>query len=268
MKNTKIDWAGSTWNPVTGCKNDCPYCYARRIAERFGGYTSGMTFENVGEPESPLWVIYEPVTKTTGRGNEQTAPYPFDFAPTLHKYRLDIPKTWKEPATIFVCSMGELFGDWVPLEWIQEVFQSCQQAPQHKYLFLTKNPERYLQLGKDGLLPSQDNFWYGTTITKAKQPFFFSRSHNTFVSVEPMQEDFGEGAFDGTTLGWVIVGAETGKRTGKILPEKSWIDNLYNECRKSGIPIFMKESVEKLMGEDFRREFPWDPKESEGRINE
>lgn len=34
---TKIDWCDSTWNPVTGCLHGCEYCYARRIAERFGG---------------------------------------------------------------------------------------------------------------------------------------------------------------------------------------------------------------------------------------
>ena len=33
---TKIDWCDATWNPVTGCLHDCEYCYARRIAERFG----------------------------------------------------------------------------------------------------------------------------------------------------------------------------------------------------------------------------------------
>ena len=33
---TKIDWCDSTWNPVTGCLHGCEYCYARRIAERFG----------------------------------------------------------------------------------------------------------------------------------------------------------------------------------------------------------------------------------------
>lgn len=37
---TKIDWCDSTWNPVTGCLRGCAYCYARRIAERFGGYPS------------------------------------------------------------------------------------------------------------------------------------------------------------------------------------------------------------------------------------
>ena len=39
-KKTKIDWCDSTWNPVTGCLHGCAYCYARRIAERFGGYPS------------------------------------------------------------------------------------------------------------------------------------------------------------------------------------------------------------------------------------
>lgn len=38
MKKTKIDWADSTWNPVTGCLHGCDYCYARKIANRFGRY--------------------------------------------------------------------------------------------------------------------------------------------------------------------------------------------------------------------------------------
>lgn len=37
MNRTKIEWATMTWNPVTGCKHGCEYCYARRIARRFGG---------------------------------------------------------------------------------------------------------------------------------------------------------------------------------------------------------------------------------------
>lgn len=36
MNKTKIEWATYTWNPVTGCLHDCEYCYARRIANRFG----------------------------------------------------------------------------------------------------------------------------------------------------------------------------------------------------------------------------------------
>ena len=37
MKKTRIEWADSTWNPVTGCYHDCPYCYAERTARRFSG---------------------------------------------------------------------------------------------------------------------------------------------------------------------------------------------------------------------------------------
>ena len=37
MQATKIEWCNSTWNPVTGCLQGCHYCYAKRIAERFGG---------------------------------------------------------------------------------------------------------------------------------------------------------------------------------------------------------------------------------------
>ena len=37
MEKTKIEWCDSSWNPVTGCLHTCPYCYARAIANRFGG---------------------------------------------------------------------------------------------------------------------------------------------------------------------------------------------------------------------------------------
>ena len=36
MHRTKIDWADFTWNPVWGCLNSCPYCYARATANRWG----------------------------------------------------------------------------------------------------------------------------------------------------------------------------------------------------------------------------------------
>jgi len=35
QKNDDIEWAKYSWNPVTGCLHNCPYCYARDIAERF-----------------------------------------------------------------------------------------------------------------------------------------------------------------------------------------------------------------------------------------
>lgn len=48
MNNTKIDWATRSWNPVTGCLHGCPYCYARKIAERFGTLFKGPQPEDEG----------------------------------------------------------------------------------------------------------------------------------------------------------------------------------------------------------------------------
>ena len=45
-QNTKIDWCDATWNPVTGCYHRCEYCYARRIAERFGCATIAIYDED------------------------------------------------------------------------------------------------------------------------------------------------------------------------------------------------------------------------------
>ena len=103
MKKTKIDWADSTWNPVTGCLHGCEYCYARKIAERFKG---GCEFVAHGTPEPLTWVVDDPGKRENG----QKAVYPFGFDPTFHRYKLDEPKRWTKPRTIFVCSMADLFG--------------------------------------------------------------------------------------------------------------------------------------------------------------
>ena len=246
---TKIDWCDASWNPVTGCLHGCEYCYARRIAERFGS--------NLMPIFTKYPVLDEPV-RNIGIDAGKIQPYPFDFTPTFHRYRLEEPARWTRPRNIFVCSMADLFGEWVPDEWIAEVFKACDAAPWHRYLFLTKNPTRYCKIAYDGWLPDAKNFWYGSTITRKGESFFAGSVHwNAFVSIEPLLEplDVGIGSFGGAK--WVIVGAETGNRKGKVVPEKSWIDNISNACAELGKPFFMKESLRAIMTDDFRQQFPW-----------
>lgn len=58
---------------------------------------------------------------------------------------------------------------------------------------------------------------------------------------------------------WMIIGAETGNRKGKVFPEKSWIEPLVEHCDKYNVPIFMKDSLVPIMGEkNMRRQFPWE----------
>ena len=155
--------------------------------------------------------------------------------------------------------MADLFGDWVPDEWIAEVFKACEAAPQHRYLFLTKNPTRYCKIAYDGWLPDAKNFWYGSTITRKGESFFAGGVHwNAFVSIEPLLEplDVGIGSFGGAK--WVIVGAETGNRKGKIIPKREWVENIVEAAQITKMKVFMKESLRELMGADFRQELPWE----------
>lgn len=286
---TKIDWCDATWNPVTGCLHGCEYCYARRIAERFGGASETHNNECCHECQ---WI-----TEGTGEIHDlddpiydfdkgRNAPYPFDFDPTFHRYKLDEPQRWKQPRNIFVCSMADLFGDWVPDEWIAEVFEACKAAPQHRYLFLTKNPGRYCDLERAGIMPKGNNFWFGATFDHSNwlghdgpheipgRPTTFALhgkmvhdvgdfyypnypEKNRFVSFEPLLYDIG--AHIGSTgAQWHIIGAETGNRKWKVATQREWVEHIVEYSDKSHIPVFMKESLREIMGADFRQEFPWE----------
>lgn len=242
MNRTKIEWCEMTWNPVTGCLRKCPYCYAATMARRFE--PADVRTAREAEPVRPL-ELHAPETRSNN------GPFPFGFEPTFHKYRLDEPQRDKHPRMIFVCSMGDLFGPWVPDEWIHAVFDACEAAPWHLYMFLTKYPERYSKLYKAGRLPKKENWWYGSTITDSEgRRFPGTISLNTFLSIEPLHEYLGVGlgSFGGDK--WIIVGAETGNRKGKIIPEKAWVDNIVQAARITRAAVFMKDSLLPIMGKD------------------
>lgn len=265
---TKIDWCDSTWNPVTGCLHGCEYCYARRIAERFRAreiydpecqcqrnlIERGM-LKGIGKP---LELNY-PWEQKNKDGSITNASYPFGFKPTFHRYKLDEPRRWKKPRTIFVCSMADLFGEWVPDEWIEQVFEACEAAPQHRYLFLTKNPARLCKMASAGILPYHDNWWFGSTLdSKNAKRFQGGFMYHTFLSIEPLTEHMHVGLGSFRSDEWVIIGAETGNRKGKIIPKREWVENIVETAQITGMKVFMKESLRGLMGVDFRQEFPWE----------
>src|SRR5699024_1868703 len=128
-------------------------------------------------------------------------PYPFGFAPTFYRYRLDEPQKIKKPSKIFVCSMADLFGEWVPDEWIQNVLKNVIECPQHKFLFLTKNRNRYyscefpnnewiggtaVNKPDEKAMPIEGGFRVTTAHLVADTMSFFER---TFLSIEPLLND-------------------------------------------------------------------------------
>lgn len=260
MNKTKIDWADMTWNPVTGCLNQCPYCYARQIAERFG-----LAFApKLGDPgldgckyDSRAGIDTILSLNAPYRIAGQIQPYPMAFMPTFHRYRLAEPVKIKKPQNIFVCSMADLFGDWVPLSWMCETFDACKAAPWHRYLFLTKNPHRYFISQSRGRLPYE--FWYGTTVTTGKGEYFSHSEYRSFLSIEPIVCPVNIDRRPQQVLpDWLIVGAETGNRKGKVIPKREWIDDILAACVRANVPIFMKESLRAIMGEDFIQMYPWE----------
>lgn len=315
MQKSKIDWCDMSWNPITGCLHGCDYCYAKRIARRFCnnefGKNDGLlapcdgNCKDCSEMNGLEFVGDKIRIARKGEG-----PYPYGFFPTFHKYRLDELKKIKKPRKIFIGSMTDLFGEWVPNDWIDQVFQACFNADRHAYMFLTKNPGRYDSIidyisGEErGFEPELwNNFWFGTTVTcqndvkEINDLLKFKEGHK-FISVEPLfgeinlsrylkwpickywnpggnPREYGQYHWEKQKLvwsgwhglDWVIVGAETGRRSGKVTPKKEWILNLKEQCRKSGTPIFMKRGekqkdgtyfMENLMGEDFIQEYPWE----------
>lgn len=217
--NEMVDWAKWTWNPVTGCKHDCIYCYARDIAVRF---------------------------------------YPEKFEPTYRPERLSAPRNTVPPPyadkspdpvertawrNVFVCSMADLFGRWVPDEWIDGVFGACRRSPQWNYLFLTKFPNRYVDL------EFPPNSWVGTSVDEQKRVANAEKSFASlsapvkWLSVEPMREPI---RFKKLSMfDWVVIGGQS-RSSGapEFFPDFHWVNDLIARAHDSGCKVYCKPNAD------------------------
>jgi len=264
IHKTKIEWCDATWNPISGCLGPggggpCGYCYAKQLARRFGPHPSewpepGASKEASHDPR--CFVAERPTVLRDADGNRiRSTAWPRGFAPTLHAYALGYPQAAKRPRSIFVGSMADMFGDWVPDEWLAAVFRECLKAPQHVYLFLTKNPARYVRLAESGLLPEGDNYWYGTTLTGSGGECLKYTGERSFISIEPLLGEFRAADMWGK-VGWAIVGAESGPGAGKHKPKQEWILQIVYNCRYSQTPVFLKDSLAPYWHGELPQEYP------------
>lgn len=224
QESKDIEWAQFSWNPVTGCLHNCSYCYARDIANM-------KRMEKV---------------------------YPNGFAPSFRSNSLNAPRNTKVPneskadaryRNVFTCSMADLFGRWVPKEWIDAVMKSVHENKQWDFLFLTKFPQRLSEIE----IP--ENAWMGTTVdlqarvANAEKAFEKVQCRVKWLSVEPMIEPLKFSSLE--MFDWVVIGGaspaegtknENGENQ-KWEPPYRWIDSLVRQCDDAKVPIYMKSNL-------------------------
>lgn len=206
-----IEWTESTWNPVTGCtkvSQGCKHCYAERMAERL---------------------------RAMGQAN-----YRNGFELTLQPQMLELPLRWRQPQTIFVNSMSDLFHEGVPLEYIKRVFDVMRQAHWHRFQVLTKRAARMASL--DPFLDWPSNVWMGVSVESSDhldriEDLRRTRAEVKFLSLEPLLGPLPD--LDLHDIHWVIVGGESGPGARPIA--ERWVLTVRDRCRESGVAFFFKQ---------------------------
>jgi protein gp37 len=211
MRYTEIEWADESWNPVHGCdpvSPGCDNCYAKRIAEKKAG-THGYPCRE------PFKVI-------------------------LDRKQLENPPSGKAHRFVFIPSMGDLFHEEVPIDYIEEVFSVIRETPQFTYTVLTKRSERMLEVSNEIDWPF--NAWAGVTVENAN---YINRMDHLramdvslkFVSFEPLLGPIPSMNLD--DIGWAIVGGESGHGFRRM--NEAWAANIRDQCVRLGIPFYFKQ---------------------------
>jgi len=219
MAESSIEWTEVTWNPTTGCDRTspgCDNCYAQTLAKRLKAMGQAK-YQRDGDP------------RTSGPG----------FGLTLHEDVISHPYRWRNPRTVFVNSMSDLFHDDVPVEFIQRVFDVMVDTPHHTYQVLTKRSKRLARIAER--LPWPDNVWMGVSVES--QRYAFRADHLRavpaavrFLSVEPLLGPV-DVELDG--IDWVIAGGESGHRARPVEP--SWIESIRDQCDSTSTAFFFKQ---------------------------
>jgi len=245
MGKSKIEWTDRVLNVATGCtpvSEGCEHCYARRYGERFW---KERKFSHV----------------------------------MTHPDRLLEPERLAKPQTIFLSSLGDLFHEMVPYDFLRLVLYMVFKNREHKFIMLTKRPQRMADAIKHFVLNDCKSYQWppknlAIGITAENQaraneriPLLLSIPAKwRFVSIEPMLGPvnisawlcLGKGCEDfGLCLGkqkehclfndepyeglldWVIVGGESGPDARFMHPD--WVRSIRNQCTNYCTPFFFKQ---------------------------
>lgn len=228
-KDTKINWADSTFNPWIGCTKigpGCDNCYAKADFED----RRQRVVWGAGNPRSRTKTWGDPV-----RWNSQHAAF---FAKHGRRRR------------VFCASLADVFDNEVPNEWRTDLWDLIRATPNLDWLLVTK------RIGNAyGMLPLYFNaeryphVWLGITVTSQEEAdrdipkLLGINSGIKFLSMEPLLGaiQLGEHGLHGGPgqLDWVIVGGESGPNARPMHP--IWVDSIRKQCESAGVPFLFKQ---------------------------
>jgi protein gp37 len=232
MAKTKINYADYSFSPWVGCSGDCPYCFARKIAKRFG-----RDFANLTPVSEATW-------KATMRLNAAWGKMPdgIIWPKSFPVKRVDVPRP-----RVLCGTMCDWLDENADIEIQKRLVDLFLTTPNLDWLMLTKRPDLLRRLidylPVDGL---PKNVWFG--ITAENQEAFDERwwwlenkvpAAKRWVSVEPIT---GMVRMDGEMLpDWAVVGCMTGVKSEDDDMENEFISDFVNNCLAAGVPVWVKQ---------------------------
>jgi protein gp37 len=211
MAQSSIEWTEMTWNPTTGCDKisaGCKFCYAEVMSRRL----QAMGIDK----------------------------YKDGFKLRIHEDALLIPYGWKSPKIVFVNSMSDMFHKDVPLTFIQKVFKTMNENPQHTFQVLTKRSDVLLKYHKQ--LNWTHNIWMGVSVEDERVKYRIDDLRKTnartkFLSLEPLIGPLPK--MNLKKIDWVIVGGESGRKPRPM--NVDWVLDIQQQCEKVKVAFFFKQ---------------------------
>lgn len=238
-KETNIEWCDSTLNLQMGCDGcelwagESRHCYAGVLTERYAGQKGWL--EKFTAPK-----IFTERLDAALRWPDLTG-----------KERPEKPWLNGYPRLIFLNDMGDTFTESLPLDWLAPLFPRMEQSP-HRWLILTKRPERARKLSKLFLFPQ--NFWIGTSVTGPENLHRVEilaeiDAKVKFVSIEPLLRFIHPSASSLSRFEWIILGGESGANARPM--DLGSARKIRDRCNAADVPFFFKQWGEwKPIGED------------------
>jgi protein gp37 len=251
MRDSKIEWTDDTENIIevegggfycVKVSRGCKHCYAESFNKRVCAIKGVEPYEYKHMKEPPKLVLRE--DRMAGWARQ------------------------KRGRRKFVASMTDVFGEFVPDEWVFKLLDAMIAAPQHIFQVLTKRSKRMRNSVNDycearGIDVLPQHIWLMVSVEDQDAvsrvvDLVATRCSIRGLSVEPLVGDVNlclpqdvlhvwEDGFLNQLFGvklisfihWVIVGGESGSKAEPMKP--TWAYSLKRQCEINDVPFFFKQ---------------------------